>query len=248
MKNTFAELLTEVISQSEISKNEMIRTCDIDRSSFFKFLSGQRIPTMEQFNRICEKLQFSPSEEKSLRLEYAKITQGEQKIRSGHRITLYNFVLLIEEVVDLKGSLETMFAEREQVRKRQVAGVPGLGVVLRDVGDGLVAFARIDETVVEMPFPPREPRREGAAVPGNVRQLATVKLALGLGLVLGTGIGVGGLRGDIYLSHVPLQLGSNVESQNLAVTEVHHGPAELVARWQGHNLVVNGVVVGVECE
>ena len=55
MKNTFAELLTEIISQSEISKNEMIRTCDIDRSSFFKFLSGQRIPTMEQFNRICEK-------------------------------------------------------------------------------------------------------------------------------------------------------------------------------------------------
>ena len=33
MKNTFAELLSEVISNSEISKNEMIRECDIDRLS-----------------------------------------------------------------------------------------------------------------------------------------------------------------------------------------------------------------------
>ena len=87
MKNTFAELLSEVISNSEISKNEMIRECDIDRSSFFKFLSGTRIPTTEQFNRICNKLQFSPSEEKMLRMEYAKITQGEQKVSTGNRIT-----------------------------------------------------------------------------------------------------------------------------------------------------------------
>ena len=43
MKNTFAELLSEVISNSEISKNEMIRECDIDRSSFFKFIAFDRI-------------------------------------------------------------------------------------------------------------------------------------------------------------------------------------------------------------
>ena len=82
MKNTFAELLSEIISHSEISKNEMIRACDIDRSSFFKFLNGARIPTAEQFTRICDKLQFYPEEEKKLRLEYAKITQGEQKVLS----------------------------------------------------------------------------------------------------------------------------------------------------------------------
>ena len=87
MKNTFAELLSEIISNSEISKNEMIRECDIDRSSFFKFLSGSRIPTMEQFNRICNKLQFSPAEEKRLRMEYAKVTQGERNVSTGKRIT-----------------------------------------------------------------------------------------------------------------------------------------------------------------
>lgn len=86
MKNLFSELLSEIISQSEISKNEMIRACDIDRSSFFKFLNGSRLPTPEQLNRICSKLQFSPLEEKKLRTEYARVTQGEQKVRVGDRI------------------------------------------------------------------------------------------------------------------------------------------------------------------
>lgn len=86
MKTTFSELLSDIISQSEISKNEMIRACDIDRSSFFKFLNGSRIPTMEQLNRICSKLQFTPMEEKKLRTEYARITNGERRVLSQDKI------------------------------------------------------------------------------------------------------------------------------------------------------------------
>ena len=115
MKNTFAELLSEVISQSEISKNEMIRACDIDRSSFFKFLSGSRIPTMEQLNRICDKLQFSPLEEKSLRLEYAKITQGEQKVRSGNRIT--ELLWKLEDSNNIEMSWKDYDAERREAEQ-----------------------------------------------------------------------------------------------------------------------------------
>lgn len=115
MKNTFAELLSEVISQSEISKNEMIRTCDIDRSSFFKFLNGSRIPTMEQLNRICDKLQFSPSEEKSLRLEYAKITQGERRIRSENRIA--ELLWKLEDSNNIDTSWKDCDAERRETEQ-----------------------------------------------------------------------------------------------------------------------------------
>lgn len=87
MKNQFSELLSEIIADSEISKNEMIRACDIDRSSFFKFLNGTRLPTPEQLDRICSKLQFTPLEEKRLRTEYARITKGEKKVHVVDRIS-----------------------------------------------------------------------------------------------------------------------------------------------------------------
>ena len=99
MKTPFSELLSSIVSQSEISKNEMIRACDIDRSSFFKFLSGSRVPTLRQLNTICAKLQFSPDEEKALRLEYARVTQGEKTVRSRDRIAALLWKL--EETDDL---------------------------------------------------------------------------------------------------------------------------------------------------
>ena len=99
MKTPFSELLSSIISQSEVSKNEMIRACDIDRSSFFKFLSGSRVPTAQQLNTICSKLQFSPDEEKALRLEYARVTQGEKAVRSKDRIAALLWKL--EETDDL---------------------------------------------------------------------------------------------------------------------------------------------------
>lgn len=95
MKNSFSELLSEIISQSDISKNEIIRACDIDRSSFFKFLNGNRIPTNDQLNKICNKLQLSPPEEKALRLEHTRITSGEKKVLSQQRIA--QFLWRIEE-------------------------------------------------------------------------------------------------------------------------------------------------------
>ena len=151
MKNTFAELLTEIISQSEISKNEMIRTCDIDRSSFFKFLSGQRIPTMEQFNRICEKLQFSPSEEKSLRLEYAKITQGEQKIRSGNRII--ELLWKLEDSNNIEMLWKDYDAERRETEKTSElteSVIQGKRKVLELLKSTVLNEALLDGNMVEI--------------------------------------------------------------------------------------------------
>ena len=81
MQNSFSEALLDIISRSNISKNELIRECDIDRSSFFKILNGTRIPTAKQFAQICCKLKLSPADEKKLRTAYSKITLGERKVQ-----------------------------------------------------------------------------------------------------------------------------------------------------------------------
>ena len=54
---------------------------------------------MQQLNTICSKLQFSPDEEKALRLEYARVTQGEKAVRSRDRIAALLWKL--EETEDL---------------------------------------------------------------------------------------------------------------------------------------------------
>ena len=58
---------------------------------------------------------------------------------------------MVENVVDLERSFQLVTAEGEVAAERQVAGVPGLGMVLRDVGHRLIAFARVYETLVQMP-------------------------------------------------------------------------------------------------
>ena len=86
MKTQFSEILSEIISHSEFSKNEMIRNCDIDRSSFFKFLNGTRTPTQEQLNTICKKLLLTPDEERDLREAYSYATKGNKQISISNRI------------------------------------------------------------------------------------------------------------------------------------------------------------------
>ena len=86
MQNSFSELLNQVITKSKVSKNELIRECDIDRSSFFKFLNGTRVPTNIQFSKVCRVLQLSPSDEKKLRTAYSSIVLGEQEVLLSNKI------------------------------------------------------------------------------------------------------------------------------------------------------------------
>lgn len=87
MQNNFSELLNDAISKSDVSKNEIIRECDIDRSSFFKFLNGTRRPTSEQFSKICSKLQLSPSDAKHLQTAYSNEVLGEHSVRINNQIS-----------------------------------------------------------------------------------------------------------------------------------------------------------------
>ena len=44
----FAKILNEMIESIPNTKNEIIGRTGIDRSTFFKFLSGKRFPTADQ--------------------------------------------------------------------------------------------------------------------------------------------------------------------------------------------------------
>ena len=146
MKTSFSDLLSEIISQSEISKNEMIRACDIDRSSFFKFLNGSRIPTAQQLNRICSKLQFSPQEEKALRLEYAKITQGESNVRSGTRIA--DLLWKLEEASSAESAWEMQYLDGTGFEEEGVF-VTGKEKVLKLLMDTFARGVESGETIFE---------------------------------------------------------------------------------------------------
>ncbi len=58
----FARVLNTAITQSGLQKNEMIRILEIDRSSYFQFLKGNRLPTKEQYNML-KKILLLPKED-----------------------------------------------------------------------------------------------------------------------------------------------------------------------------------------
>lgn len=93
MKTQFSEVLSEILSHSEISKNEMIRLCNIDRSSFFKFLNGSRTPTQEQLNTILSKLQLSPDEERELKNAYAHTMKSDSQLICNDHISDFLWTL-----------------------------------------------------------------------------------------------------------------------------------------------------------
>ena len=84
-----------------------------------------------------------------------------------------------------------MATEGKGARERQVAGVPRADIVLADVGTGVIAFARVDEAVVQLPTTPAEGDDGRTAVPRDIGYLPTIVAVGGIGEVLGLLIGVG---------------------------------------------------------
>lgn len=66
----FAKILNEMIESIPNTKNETIGRTGIDRSTFFKFLSGKRFPTADQLASIIEKSGIKESDVKKLRKAY----------------------------------------------------------------------------------------------------------------------------------------------------------------------------------
>ena len=124
-------------------------------------------------------------------------------------------------------------------------GVPGLGVVLGDVGRGFVALAGVDEAVVEGPAAVGRTEGYRAAVQGDVGHLPTVPFGCRVGQVAGPLEGVVDSGGNVHRSEPEVALGRRVHSEYLHVAEVHHRPAELVGGGHGYDLVVYLVEIHV---
>ena len=73
----FSDQLSQAIKLSGKSKNQIIEEPKINRSSFFQFLNGKRMPTKEHLAAILAALQLTPGEEEQLRKLYEIAEIGE---------------------------------------------------------------------------------------------------------------------------------------------------------------------------
>ena len=130
--------------------------------------------------------------------------------------------------------------------------VPGLLVVLADVGTGVVPLAHVDERIVEPQVLPREVSRHAAAMPGNVCYLSAVGAIVGI-VVRGVGTVGGRLIGIVEAKHqrpvlVPTHHGlcHHLHAQDVHLAHVHHHPAVLTRTLgNGNYLVVHTVEIAV---
>lgn len=73
----FSDQLNLSVKLSGKSKNQIIDESKINRSSFFQFLNGKRMPTKEHLTAILAALQLTPGEEEQLRKLYQIAEIGE---------------------------------------------------------------------------------------------------------------------------------------------------------------------------
>lgn len=66
----FGQMLRDIVNKYDISINNAIRKTNINRSTFYKFLSGVRIPTDAQVREIIESLQVTDEDAKALAKAY----------------------------------------------------------------------------------------------------------------------------------------------------------------------------------
>lgn len=95
----FSDQLNRSVKLSGKSKNQIIDESKINRSSFFQFLNGKRMPTKEHLNAILATLQLTPGEEEHLRKLYdiAEIGENIYESRQGCVECLEDLALLTKQ-------------------------------------------------------------------------------------------------------------------------------------------------------
>ena len=100
------EMLNAAISESSISKNTIIQSLDIDRSSFYQILKGKRLPTSEQLIAILNSLTVSSLEKKQISEVYISEKLG--ALEYSNRKAIINLIdALRESIVSRKYSETT---------------------------------------------------------------------------------------------------------------------------------------------
>jgi len=94
MRTEFSDALKKYAVKSEISINQQIKLLHIDRSTYFKFLKGDRIPKYEMLTAIAELLGINGDDFISLETLYYEAKEGR---------------LFVEEMHAVKECIETLF-------------------------------------------------------------------------------------------------------------------------------------------
>ena len=82
----FSDQLSQFVKLSGKSKNQIIDESKINRSSFFQFLNGKRMPTKEHLTAILAALQMTPGEEEQLRRSARTFTRAGRAVRNVWRV------------------------------------------------------------------------------------------------------------------------------------------------------------------
>lgn len=83
--SVFSEQLNKCVEESSFSKNALISASRVNRSTFFQYLSGKRLPTEEHFKALIHALQLGPGDEARLRKLYQIAQIGESVYENRQR-------------------------------------------------------------------------------------------------------------------------------------------------------------------
>ena len=107
---SISQILTRYIDICGSSNNAIIRRTKIDRSSFYKILSGKRLPTQEQAERIIRAMMLPYREENQLRDMLMKLVIGEREWEDRKQVQLILQLLSEPElptVTNMLGELQS---------------------------------------------------------------------------------------------------------------------------------------------
>ncbi len=74
----FRILLKELLEEMNLSNNILIERTGINRSTFYQFLNGKRLPTVQQFSQIMKAASFPEEDARKLRQQFAYEKLGEE--------------------------------------------------------------------------------------------------------------------------------------------------------------------------
>ena len=78
-RSTFVKMLSEHVTDCGLTKNEIIRQSGVERATFFRIVSGRRLPTQQQLERIVQVMGLPVTERTRLYEEYMKLSLGEEE-------------------------------------------------------------------------------------------------------------------------------------------------------------------------
>lgn len=78
----FSNTFKEFIENTVVSKNHLIKKCEIDRSTFYKYLRGDRLPTLDHYRKIINEMNLPNPQKQVLDKIYIKATMGDEFYRN----------------------------------------------------------------------------------------------------------------------------------------------------------------------